>query len=160
MWIFFPICYLSTSVLLSYYICLLIKQAPFIYKNYYITLLGSVCSCTSFNERMNNTERERQPYTFSKETIYLLSFDGKYTFISLSFSPFLSVSSSSFSLPPLAPASLKLLTSNPITLVLLFSMPQCSLVWRCWAVYSSIHCLKSICALLLEESFVSDNDNE
>ena len=114
MWIFFPICYLSTSVLLSYYICLLIKQAPFIYKNYYITLLGSVCSCTSFNERMNNTERERQPYTFSKETIYLLSFDGKYTFISLSFSPFLSVSSSSFSLPPLAPASLKLLTSNPI----------------------------------------------
>lgn len=72
------------------------------------------------------------------------------------FSPSLSV------LPSSPFFSVKLLTSNPITLQFDFSMPQFSLenVGKCWVAYSFVGCLKSICALPLEESFVSDTHNE
>lgn len=97
---------------------------------FYSVRKKSVCSCTPFNERVNRKEREEQSSTFYKETIYLLTFNGKYTFISVPFShsfcPFLSFFFFFVSLPP-APASIKLLTSNPITLQFVFSMPLFSL---------------------------------
>lgn len=94
---------------------------------FYSVRKRSVCSCTPFNERVNRTEREEQSSSFYKETICCLLTANTHSSLTFShsFCPFLSLFFF-ISLPP-APASIKLLTSNPITLQFVFSMPLFSL---------------------------------
>lgn len=166
MWIFFPIYYLTASVLLSFYICLLIKPSTFLYKSCHLIVLGKREFTVLYHSVRKRTQRGiLQTPTFSKETIYLSSYNGKLTFIS--FWPFFLPLCPSLSLPlsfcifPLP--FVKLFTSNPITLQSVFSMLRFSLgnVWKCWVSHSPwVDCPKYLSTLPLGDSLVPDTLHE
>lgn len=139
MWILFPIYYLTASVLLSYYIFLIIKQATFIRKSCTFTVLGKgefVGLHPSVRERTPQRESGSHLLSLKRQFICCLAMTNIHLFLTLSLPLCLSFPlplslSLSFSLPlPLSlfPLfSVKLLTSNPITLQFVFTMPQFSL---------------------------------
>lgn len=105
MWIFFPIYYLTTSGLLSCYICLLIKQATFIHKSCYFTVLGKgefAGLHPSVRERTTQRERGSHLLPLKRQFICCL-ITNSHSSLFDPFSPSLSVPPSlsfSFPLPP------------------------------------------------------------
>jgi len=67
MWIVFPIYFLTTSVLLAYYICLLIKQAILIHKSCYFSVLEKGKFAV-----LHPSVREREQHRGRETVIYFL----------------------------------------------------------------------------------------
>lgn len=159
MWIFFPIYYLTASVLLSFYICLLIKPSSFLYKICHLTVLAKR------NLQFYITQREREHkggfcshlLSLRRQFIcHLIMTNPHSSFLPL-FSLSLSVLPSLSTLCIFSLPFVKLSTPNPISWQSVFSTPHFSLgnVWKCWVAYSPlVICPKYFCALPFGDSFV------